>query len=325
MSVVNSTFVENNAQSWDGGGISAYNTYLRLSNCLFLNNYTGSDGGGVRFRGATWYVNNCTFHHNTAVGKGGGIYVQESTNTAIRNSILWDNVGDQQLYSESGASTPVVTYCDIDQDGFAPDNGNIRSDPLFVNDSNDASGDFHLKSGSPCIDTGDDSQAQPYDMEGLSRYDDPDAAGSFVSDIGAYEYKGVASSGDPLCEEVQFYDSRAYRFCDKNRAPWTAADAYCRSFNGGELVVVDDASENIFVRDLISSVNNYNAWINVNDRDNDGAWTTTESNNASYFNWGDGEPNGSSGDSRCGAINSNSGAWSDTSCTGSRMFICKSH
>lgn len=53
----------------------------------------------------------------------------------------------------------------------------FKNDPLFINFSED---DYHLSSGSPCINSGTDISGVNIDLDGNSRI-----AGSY--DIGAYE------------------------------------------------------------------------------------------------------------------------------------------
>lgn len=77
----------------------------------------------------------------------------------------------------TGVSTDLYVSADYYFQG-----GNIQSDPLFVNA---AGGDFHLTSGSPCVNTGNNSApAIPStDYEGDNRII------SATVDMGADEYK----------------------------------------------------------------------------------------------------------------------------------------
>ena len=71
--------------------------------------------------------------------------------------------------------------------GGYPGTGNINADPLFVDPDGpdyipgNQDDDLHLKSGSPCIDTGTATGAPDTDLEGNIR---PQGAGY---DMGAYE------------------------------------------------------------------------------------------------------------------------------------------
>ena len=59
---------------------------------------------------------------------------------------------------------PIVKFCNINQDGYAGTNGNIRSNPLFFDPAN---GNYHLQSSSPCIDSGTSVGGVPtYDIDG---------------------------------------------------------------------------------------------------------------------------------------------------------------
>lgn len=120
----------------------------------------------------------------------GGICSQNDSSPTITNSILWGNIA-LTAYNEIAqiSSTITCTYSNVDQDGYAGSDGNIRQDPLFVDPGN---GDFHLQQGSPCIDAGTSDGASLTDMEGFPRYDDPlvpnTGGGTYpYYDMGAYE------------------------------------------------------------------------------------------------------------------------------------------
>ena len=121
---------------------------------------------------------NCTFSDNTA-GKGGAIHIAEGS-AEIINCILWGDIATPNKELDYfQCPPPTVKYCDIDQDGYAGSNGNIRQDPLFVDPINS---NFHIKGISPCINTATGTGAPINDLEGTPR---PQGAGF---DMGAYEY-----------------------------------------------------------------------------------------------------------------------------------------
>jgi len=163
-----------------------------LTNCIFSRNQV-LNGGGICVNGTsglgTLTAINCTFTGNTLLsgGKGGAIYTTAPAGTGsvftITNCILWGNGGNQIDRSGTTQILPTVSYTDIDQDGYAGSNGNIRQDPKFV-----GSGNYHLQietynciAISPCIDTGTSSGAPSDDLDGTSR---PQCSGY---DMGAYE------------------------------------------------------------------------------------------------------------------------------------------
>jgi pectin methylesterase-like acyl-CoA thioesterase len=144
-----------------GGGVYSYNASPTLRNCLLYAN-TGTGCGGLRAYGGAVTVMNCTLANNT----GGGVHRTGTGTLSIVNSILWAN-GDDLI-------SCAATYSCI-EDGDAG-TGNIAQNPSFVNA---AAGDYHLNSGSPCIDAGAPSGAPPIDLDDLPRDAQPD--------MGAYE------------------------------------------------------------------------------------------------------------------------------------------
>ncbi len=141
-----------------GGGIYTDGNAI-ITNCIFVGNRTS--GGSWSFGGGIYVdekatISNCTFVGNRSIGGsgssmawGGGIYADHARDVTVINCILWGNYNGQISIEEPSC---FIGYCDIDQSGFAGMNGNIRQNPLFVDFTN---GDFHLQSGSPCIDGGD--------------------------------------------------------------------------------------------------------------------------------------------------------------------------
>ena len=181
LSVTDCTFTDNAANH--GGGMRNYDSSPTVTNCTFTNNAADDYGGGMCNYSSSPTVTNCTFTNNAADNYGGGMRNYDSSPT-VTNCILWNDTAasEAEICNESG-STPLVTYSDI-QGGYPTGEGNIDSDPLFVNA---AAGDFSLMSGSPCIDSGTDTSAEDYgyvteDIIGTSR---PQGG---VYDMGAYEY-----------------------------------------------------------------------------------------------------------------------------------------
>jgi parallel beta-helix repeat protein len=153
---IGSNIIRSNWAAGLGGGIYCRRSYMDLSNNIVAGNTAQDLGGGIYCKiddpGASVFTNN-TICNNTAVNRGGGIYCFSSASPIIINAILWGNEAPQgpQLFAEPG-SAPSITWSDI-QGGWAG-TGNIDADPMF---KNPAAWDYHLKPGSPCIDTGDSS------------------------------------------------------------------------------------------------------------------------------------------------------------------------
>lgn len=171
-----------------GGGAAMADVTL----CILAGNE--ADHGG-----AVWSseVARCTLFGNTALVGGGGVSVHVAggggaqRNGSLTDSIAWNDVPDEL---EIASGVLVVAYSDVE--GDAAGTGNFSDDPDFWNG---AAGDFHLRAGSPCIDTGD--PGAPLDPDG-SRRDvgalvfDPDYVG------GPYVYCDAKTTSDGCLPSV---------------------------------------------------------------------------------------------------------------------------
>ena len=185
--LTNCTFGGNEASSAGGGMFNVYESSPALTGCTFSGNSARYSGGGMFNGGSSPTLTNCTFWGNEASSRGGGIDNEQSSPVLI-NCILWadtpDEISRPTAFPEVNSS-PVVTYSVV-QGGF-PGRRNIDADPLFVDPAN---GDYHLQSGSPCIDAGDNTAPDlpDYDFEGDDRILDGDANGESVVDMGVDEF-----------------------------------------------------------------------------------------------------------------------------------------
>ena len=185
-----------------GGGMYNWDSSPTVSNCTFSGNTATRGGGMGNGNASSPTVSNCTFSGNTA-NAGGGMMNDNSSSPTVTNSVLWGNSAGSgnETYNFDVLSAFTVTYSCI-QGGYAGD-GNIDSDPLFV----DADGpdddpetwqdnNFRLSPGSPCIDVGNNAAIPAgvvTDIDGNPRIVNG------VVDMGAYE------SVVPLNDEC--YDS----------------------------------------------------------------------------------------------------------------------
>ena len=187
--VMGCTFTGNSAPQ--GGGI--YTSELSepyFGNCTICVNSAAEKGGALYSESSFPQAIHCTVAENYAPS-GGGIALNGSSSAIIKNSILWNNC-DTEILLES--ATAEISYSLI-QDGW-PGEGNIDYDPIFIDSS-----DFHISSGSPCIDIGADAGLS-YDMEADLR----PSYGGF--DIGSDEYVDI----DWLDAFVEDYPSCVERF-----------------------------------------------------------------------------------------------------------------
>ncbi|MHC4314737.1 MAG: right-handed parallel beta-helix repeat-containing protein [Planctomycetota bacterium] len=176
--LVNCMFAGNSAAN-GGGGMSNWRSSPTVANCTFSGNSGNGFGGGIHNFESGPTVTNCTFSRNSA-SRGGGMCNRSSSSATVTNCILWGNNASSgtQIYND-GTSSVTVSYSDV-QGGW-PSEGNINSKPLFVDQ---AIGDYHLLTGSPCIDAGDNSAVPPSvvtDLDGNPRIIDG------TVDMGAYE------------------------------------------------------------------------------------------------------------------------------------------
>ena len=177
-----------------GGGIYCYDWVFNggpckptIINCIFSGNSADYGGGIYNYSdgvGSTTEPTliHCTFSGNHSDIEGGGMYNWQSDPT-VKNCIFWGNTAGT-LYPQirDFSSNSFITYSDV-QGGFSG-TGNIDQDPLFV-----GGGDFHLTSGSPCVDKGTDAAVYE-DIDGDVR---PYLTGY---DMGADEYFEPCWDGD---------------------------------------------------------------------------------------------------------------------------------
>lgn len=126
----------------------------------------------------------------------------------VRNSMVTRSI-DTGISHDLGASTPVVTFCnvwnpDARQGNYSgtPDrtgqDGNIAEAPVFRDADSD---NYRLNYASPGIDAADGAVAVALDFAGTPRYDDPrtgnsgtPSANGAVPDMGAFEFAETAPS-----------------------------------------------------------------------------------------------------------------------------------
>lgn len=152
--ISNCVIVDNYA-AFGGGGL--YGCDGPITSCVIRGNVVGDVGGsrGAGLSACDGPITNCTIVDNLALlwvghpydSYGGGLAYCDG---AITNSIIWDNyaVEAPQIYASSTPSYSCI------QDWTGEGEGNIDADPLVAGPDTQ---DFHLASGSPCVNAGDPS------------------------------------------------------------------------------------------------------------------------------------------------------------------------
>ena len=186
---ISNCIITGNSSVYDGGGLNCSGAII--SNCIISDN---SAGHGAGIMCTSWYgefaMTNCVLTNNVATIRGGGIWIHNRNSgatDAISNCIIRNNIAVQwgssvaQIYVTSSPN-PSVTYCNV-QDGWTGE-GNIDADPMFVNADGD---DYHILTGSPCINAGDPGFLPGFDETDIDG--DPRVLLGRV-DIGVDEYTG---------------------------------------------------------------------------------------------------------------------------------------
>jgi len=98
------------------------------------------------------------------------------------------------------------------------------------------------------------------------------------------------------------------------------AETFCQDEFGTHLASIHDATQS----SEIYSLSTEDAWLGLNDRDNEGKWAWTDGSDYDYTNWKPGEPN-NLGDEDCTTSShrwSRSRKWNDFRCSSARPFMC---
>lgn len=117
---------------------------------------------------------------------------------------------------------------------------------------------------------------------------------------------------------------------------WNNAVAKCRGF-GAQLVKIESAEENDFLRRTFLKALKATYWIGLSDQVEEGKWIWTDGSSlGKYTNWGNTNPNNQGGKQHCGHIvkgtnfklhgytfKNYNGGWNDLECDVQLKYICE--
>lgn len=194
---VSNCFISGCFAGYGGGGAYCDNGGIVVNSAISANKTYGNGGGVVCNQGGT--IINSTVSDNQSseseADGGGGIYC--NSGGAIRNCIIYYNTsvsGGDNWHCDSGG---VLEFCcTMPTNGLGT--GCITNTPMFINR---AEGDYRLKYGSVCIDSGTNlSESVTNDLYGTTRPLDGDWNGTNDFDMGCFEYNPdtADSNGDEV-------------------------------------------------------------------------------------------------------------------------------
>jgi len=118
------------------------------------------------------------------------------------------------------------------------------------------------------------------------------------------------------------YGGHLYYFCI-DPLYWLDAQMQCVQL-GGDLVTVDNQSENQWLSKMLNSYSGDKWWMGFNDLQQEGKWQWVDGSPVGYTNWEPGEPNDTGGED-CGQLNRfyPSDTWNDEPCDQGLPFVCE--
>ena len=113
---------------------------------------------------------------------------------------------------------------------------------------------------------------------------------------------------------------RNYHYIDE-RKTWKDAQSYCREHHSDLATISNMEDNNIALKSKTNSTENF-VWIGLNYNNNKWAWRWSDSSDASFYNWNNGEPNGDTSLLKYCVEMKQDGSWNDRKCHYKRPFFC---
>ena len=183
--VVKNCLFQSNKAAGSGGAIYADSDATEVFNCVFKDNAAdGNYGGAVYCVTSGTELKNCTWIGNRAQLLGGAVY-----GGSVMNGIIWSNSLVSQYDGNSQIYGATVSYSCVE--GGYEGAYNITDDPRLVQG-------WHLASAdSPCVNSGNSTNAAKFDLDGEQR--------DLLPDIGADEWVDSDADGLPDWWEKKWF------------------------------------------------------------------------------------------------------------------------
>lgn len=208
ITLINNIVTGNRAGSHYGGGVyaqvySSSNSVgaIIVTNNTIYGNRAGQYGGGIEtYSYGKEGAGPIRVYNNIVIGNTSGYGADINlANYSIGGSSYGYN---NNYHGFSGTWTNQGANIDADPVFVSPGHWNDNGTPVEPADDVWVEGDYHLKPGSPCIDTGDNAAPElpGLDFESDGRIADGNRDGAAVVDMGADEYmmQGLAMPWVPL-------------------------------------------------------------------------------------------------------------------------------
>jgi hypothetical protein len=202
--------IEGNIAQGSGGGVmNAFDTHPEFINVAIINNEDGdatNGGGGIRNEGSGSDWPDVTLTNVTVAGNkskraangGGGIYIDGQSKVTLQNSIVYGNTDKDGNANDVGISSGNNLSVSINSligtiGNLGGGTGDFKSITNSVTGNPWFDANYHLKYGSPAMDTGNNGLYNAawgsYSPSGVDLAGDPRFVGDNI-DLGAYENQG---------------------------------------------------------------------------------------------------------------------------------------
>ncbi|CAJ0580765.1 unnamed protein product, partial [Mesorhabditis spiculigera] len=132
------------------------------------------------------------------------------------------------------------------------------------------------------------------------------------------ELRGLKKKLELLTSRLHHRGNKEYAYMERKES-WYDASEQCHLW-GGRLAKPNNKDENVYLAKLLPS--GTNAWIAINDIQNEAHFVDDKNGASNYTRWSKGQPDNGNHNENCVLIHSNS-EWTDEFCMIARDFLCE--